>query len=194
MKGLGCSIILFKFGQSNHLKFLKLWIYWRIRLDVSNLLCLFFDFDTLTLPISFTYICPPSSGRLLEHNRYPVSVAIYPLDAWLKEHLLWQPVMGGWEMLHRNCRGNRMVWVAPLGGETCFQSELCASAFPCSALHGALDHWGRGSRIGHVAADGKKSIRFPEVIWKLKAHTVFWTYVFIPIFLWCHAKRPLEWK
>lgn len=39
-------------------------------------------------------VFPSASGRLLEHNKYPVSVAIYPLDAWLKEV---PPVTRGWE-------------------------------------------------------------------------------------------------
>ena len=47
---------------------------------------------------NFAYLAhlvfPSPSGRLLEHNKYPVSVAIYPLDAWLKEV---PPVTRGWE-------------------------------------------------------------------------------------------------
>ena len=139
VKGLRCSIILFKCEKSpTTSKYSKLCIYRRIRLDVSNLLCLYFWFDTLTLPISLTLFFPPPSGRLLEHNKYPVSIAIYPLDAWLKEESC-DKAMGIGKCSTHCCRGNRVVWVAPLGSETCFQSELCTSAFPCGAFHGVLD-------------------------------------------------------
>lgn len=127
-------------------------------------------------------VFPSPSGRLLEHNKYPVSVAIYPLDAWLKEESC-DKGMGIGKCSTHCCRGNRMVWVAPLGSETCFQSELCTSAFPCRALHGVLDGvffgitWGTGQALLMLLQMEKKH-PFPRSDLEIWRHTQFFELMF----------------
>lgn len=201
VKGLRCSIILFKFEKSP---------------TISN----FRNFESTggynqMFPTYFVYfliwhfnfaslahlVFPSPSGRLLEHNKYPVSVAIYPLDAWLKEGFLWQGDGKYREVLSTHCcRGNRMVWVAPLGSETCFQSELCTSAFPCSSLHGVLDGgffwitWGRGKHCWCCWWE-KNRYPFPRSDLETEGTHSFLNLCFvIPIFFVVSRWEALEWK
>ena len=190
VKGLRCSVILFKFEKSptitNVRNFESTGGYDQMfPTYFVHFLIWHFNFASLA-----HLVFPSPSGRLLEHNKYPVSVAIYPLDAWLKEV---PPVTMGWEAsgsappiaAEEIAWFELLHWVAkPASNQSSVPQHFRAVLFMVPWMEIFLESLGEGASIVDVA-DGKKPVSIISQKWFSFLNLCF----FIPIFLWCQAKR-----